>query len=78
MAERRAGVTKALLYEALKAIQGTPARHSDDVCDIKERLGNLELRVGGLAGQCASLSVRIDRLEARIERIERRLELVEG
>ncbi len=73
-----AEVTNELLYEALKSIQATLARHSEDFRDLKERLGILESQVAVLAGQYASLSNRFDRLDLRVERIERRLELVEG
>ena len=72
MAVKRTEVTNELIYETLKAIQGTLARHSDDLREIKERLGILEM-------QYASLSRRIDKIEERverIERIERRIELV--
>ncbi|MCA3435870.1 MAG: hypothetical protein INF48_00960 [Rhodobacter sp.] len=58
-----------LLFETLKAIQGTLARHGEDLREIKERLGILEM-------QYASLSRRVDRIEERLERVERRLDLV--
>ena len=70
-AEKRAEVTNELLYETLKAIQATLVRHGDDLREIKERLGILEM-------QYASLSRRIDKIEERMERIERRLDLVGG
>ena len=69
MSVKRTEVTNELIYETLKAIQGTLARHSDDLREIKERLGILEM-------QYASLSRRIDKIEERDERIERRIELV--
>ena len=69
--EKRAEVTNELLFETLKAIQATQARHSDDLREIKERLGMLEM-------QYASLSRRVDKIEERLERVERRLELVGG
>jgi predicted nucleic acid-binding Zn-ribbon protein len=71
MAERRGEVTNELIFETLKAIQGTLARHSEDLLEIKERLGTLEM-------QYASLSRRVDRLDQRVERIETRLDLVGG
>ena len=37
MAVKRTEVTNELLYETLKAIQSTLARHSDDLREIKER-----------------------------------------
>lgn len=64
-------VTNELLYETLKAIQSTLARHGEELREIKERLGILEM-------QYASLSNRIDRMDLRIARIETRLGLVEG
>lgn len=77
-ADKRGEVTNELIFESLKAIQATQARHSEDLREIKERLGHTEIQIGGLAGQYASLSVRLDRLDARLERVERRLDLVEG
>ena len=71
MAERRAEITNELIFETLKAIQGTLARHGADLLEIKERLGTLEM-------QYASLSRRVDRLDQRVERIESRLDLVGG
>ena len=70
-ADKRGEITNELIFEALKAIQATLARHSDDLREIKERLGILEM-------QYASLSGRMDRIDARLERVERRLDLVEG
>ncbi len=69
MSVKRTEVTNELIYETLKAIQGTLARHGDDLREIKERLGILEM-------QYASLSRRVDKIEERVERIERRIELV--
>ena len=69
VAEKRTEVTNELLFETLKAIQATLARHGDDLREIKERLGMLEM-------QYASLSRRVDKIEERLERVERRLELV--
>ncbi len=68
-ADKRSEVTMELLFETLKAIQGTLARHGEDLREIKERLGILEM-------QYASLSRRVDRIEERLERVERRLDLV--
>ncbi len=68
--DKRAEVTNELLLETLKAIQGTLTRLVDDIHEVKERLGILEM-------QYASLSNRMDRMDLRIERIERRLGLVE-
>ncbi|MCA3447426.1 MAG: hypothetical protein INF93_12025 [Rhodobacter sp.] len=68
--DKRAEVTNELLLETLKAIQGTLMRLVDDIHEVKEWLGILEM-------QYASLSNRMDRMDLRIERIERRLGLVE-
>ncbi len=70
-ADKRENVTLELLFETLKSIQSTLARHGEDLREIKERLGILEM-------QYASLSNRMDRMDLRIERIERRLDLVGG
>jgi hypothetical protein len=69
--DKRAEVTNELLLETLKAIQGTLMRLVDDIHEVKERLGILEM-------QYASLSNRMDRMDLRIERIERRLDLQEA
>ena len=71
MAVGHEAVSNELLYETLKAIQATLVRHGDDLREIKERLGILEM-------QYASLSRRVDKIEERVERIEHRLELVGG
>ena len=69
--DKRAEVTNELLLETLKAIQGTLTRLVDDIHEVKERLGILEM-------QYASLSNRMDRMDLRIEWIERRLDLQEA
>jgi predicted nucleic acid-binding Zn-ribbon protein len=69
--DKPAEVTNELLLETLKAIQGTLTRLVDDIHEVKERLGILEM-------QYASLSNRLDRMDLRIERIERRLELYDA
>ena len=71
MAVGHEAVSNELLYETLTAIQATLVRHGDDLREIKERLGILEM-------QYASLSRRVDKIEERVERIESRLELVGG
>ena len=69
--DTRADVTNELLLETLKCIQGTLSRFVDDMHEVKERLGILEM-------QYASLSNRLDRMDLRIERIERPLGLIEA
>ena len=69
--DKRAEVTNELLPETLKGIQGTLSRLVDDMHEVKERLGILEM-------QYASLSNRLDRMDLRIERIERPLGLIEA
>jgi archaellum component FlaC len=60
-----------IVLEHLRAIRATQDRHSDDLREIKGRLGILEQ-------QYASVSNRLDRVDDRISRIEKRLELVEA
>jgi archaellum component FlaC len=62
--------TDNIVLEHLRSIRGTVERTSDDIQDVKVRLGNLE-------NQYASISNRLDRLDARVLRIEKRLDLVE-
>ncbi|MBP7003323.1 hypothetical protein [Amaricoccus sp.] len=59
---------ESLVLEHLRAIRATQDRHSDDLREIKGRLGMLE-------SQYASLSNRLDRLDERVAHIERRLAL---
>ena len=43
---------------------------SDDMLEVKQRIGHLE-------GQYASISRRVDSLDLRLERVERRLDIVQ-
>ena len=63
--------TDSIILEHLRAIRRTTDKLAEDMLEVKERLGTLEM-------QYASLSRRVDRLDQRVERIERRLDLVEG
>ena len=63
--------TENIALEHLRAIRATLERHSDDLLEIKGRLGILEQ-------QYASISTRIDRMDDRVARIEKRLDLVEA
>ena len=69
--------TENLVLEHLRAIRATQDKQSEDLREIKGRLGILETQVGILTAQYASLSNRLDRLDDRILRIEKRLDLVE-
>ncbi|WP_246659301.1 hypothetical protein [Rhizobium sp. FY34] len=59
------------MLEMLRAIRATQEKHSNDLLEIKERLGFLEQ-------QYASISTRLDRMDLRVLRIEKRLDLVEA
>ena len=63
--------TANIALEHLRASRATLERHSDDLLEIKGRLGILEQ-------QYASISTRIDRMDDRVARIEKRLDLVEA
>ena len=63
--------TENIALEHLRAIRATLERHSDNLLEIKGRLGILEK-------QYASISTRIDRMDDRVARIEKRLDLVEA
>lgn len=71
MVTKRTEVTNDLLFETLKSIHSMLVRQADDLREIKERLGILEM-------QYASLSRRVDRIEERLERVEHRMDLVGG
>jgi predicted nucleic acid-binding Zn-ribbon protein len=60
-----------IVLEHLRAIRAAQAEHSDDLREIKGRLGILEQ-------QYASISTRLDRMDDRVARIEKRLDLVEA
>lgn len=62
--------TENLVMELLRAIRATVDRLSDDMQEVKGRLGILEQ-------QYAIISVRLGRLDERVLRIEKRLDLVE-
>tara|TARA_R110002020_G_scaffold25240_1_gene82264 strand:- start:2136 stop:2339 length:204 start_codon:yes stop_codon:yes gene_type:complete len=62
--------TETLVLEQLGAIRATGNRLSEDMREVKERLGILET-------QYASISNRLDRLDERVHRIEKRLDLVD-
>jgi len=63
--------TDNLVLEHLRAIRATLDRHTDDLLEIKGRLGLIE-------GQYASISRRVDRIDERLDRVERRLGLIEA
>jgi predicted nucleic acid-binding Zn-ribbon protein len=58
-------------FELLKSIQSQLVRLSEDMREVKERLGTLEM-------QYANLSNRVDRIDRRLERVEGRLDLIPG
>ncbi len=63
--------TDHIVLEHLRAIRATLDRHTDDLMEIKGRLGTLEQ-------QYASISNRVDRIDERLHRVEKRLDLVEA
>ena len=62
--------TENLVLELLRAIRTTVDRLSDDMQEVKGRLGILET-------QYASIPNRLDRMDERVHRIEKRLDLVD-
>lgn len=62
--------TENLMLEHLRAIRATQDKHSEDLREIKGRLGIIEM-------QYANLSNRLDRMDERVSRIEMRLGLIE-
>jgi hypothetical protein len=67
--------TDNIILEHLRAIRGVLDRHGEDLREIKQRIGIVEVGVGSLGSQYASLSNRLDRMDERVARIERRLDL---
>lgn len=63
--------TDNLVLDHLRSIRSTVERLSDDMQEVKGRLGALEQ-------QYAIISNRFDRLDDRVLRIEKRLDLVEA
>ncbi|MBC7283339.1 hypothetical protein [Hoeflea sp.] len=62
--------TENLVLEHLRAIRATQDKHSEDLREIKGRLGIIEM-------QYANLSNRLDRMDERVSHIEKRLGLVD-
>jgi septation ring formation regulator EzrA len=60
-----------IMLEHLRHIRGGLDGLREDVREIKQRLGLIEL-------QYSSLSTRMDRIDGRIERIENRLGLIDA
>ncbi|PWV97502.1 hypothetical protein DFR52_10625 [Hoeflea marina] len=60
-----------IVLEHLRAIRSSVDRLSEDMQEVKGRLGILET-------QYASISNRLDRIDERVLRIEKRLDLVEA
>ena len=56
--------TENLVLEHLRAIRGTVDRLSEDMRDIKGRLGIVESQVGILTAQYTVISKRLDLVEA--------------
>ena len=63
--------TDNIVLEHLRAIRSKVDRISEDMQEVKGRLGILEQ-------QYASISIRLDRIDDRVFRIEKRLDLVEA
>ncbi len=62
--------TESLVLEYLRAIRCSMDRLTEDMQEVKSRLGILET-------QYASISNRLDRMDERVSRIEKRLGLVD-
>ncbi|HUF57151.1 MAG TPA: hypothetical protein VMM55_11400 [Thermohalobaculum sp.] len=67
-----------LVLEHLRKIREILDQHTEDLREIKGRIGILESGVGTLSAQYASLSNRLDRMDERVARIEKRLDLTEA
>ena len=63
-------VANELIFELLKRVHETQARHTEYHLETKERLGFLEQ-------QYASISRRVDSMELRLDRIDKRLDIAE-
>lgn len=67
-----------LTLEYLKRFDARLERISDDVSDLKERVGHLETSIAQQGVLIANMSNRMDRIDGRLQRIEKRLDLVEA
>jgi hypothetical protein len=81
VAEASLDLIQAMLQ---RLVDGQRQTHQD-LADLKERMGAVELgligvrrELVGLAEADARLGIRVDHLESRLERIERRLDLHDG
>ncbi|MDB5525866.1 MAG: hypothetical protein JWM58_3629 [Rhizobium sp.] len=63
--------TDNIILEHLRAIRASLDNLTQDMLEVKGRLGTLEQ-------QYANLSTRLDRIDLRVSRIEKRLNLVEA
>jgi chromosome segregation ATPase len=72
-----------LIIEHLKSIRTSIDKNTQELGDLKHRVGSLETKmtliekgITNIHEDIALVHARIDRVESRIERIEKRLELV--
>lgn len=68
---------ESIVLEHLRHIRSTVDGLRDDMREVKQRVGALEIEVAQCVVRIAELSNRMDRLADRVERIERRLDLAE-
>ncbi len=71
-------VTNELMYETLKSIQSGVERLSEDMRDLRFRVGSIEREMATISERIAHNSIRTDRMEERLSRIEKRLDLVDA
>jgi uncharacterized coiled-coil protein SlyX len=76
-------MSENLVLEHLRHIRGRVDAMHDQLRDLTQRVGSVEVALAGLrrddaglAESVALLSARVDRLSDRMERVERRLDLV--
>jgi chromosome segregation ATPase len=68
---------ESLILDHLRHIRGRVDKFSDDMDDLKLRVGSLEEHASLLHTDIAILHKQLDQHGKRLERIERRLEIVD-
>ncbi len=72
------GRDRHIVLEHLRHIRGAVDGLRDDMREVKQRVGALEIEVAQVHVRLAEVSNRVDRLADRIERVERRLDLADA
>ena len=70
--------THSIVLEHLPHIRGAVDGLGDDMREVKQRVGALEIEVARVNVRLAEVPNRIDRIANRVDRMEERLSLAEA